>query len=79
MEIKVRFFAISRELAGTKETVWPLPAGATVADLQVQLLDKWPALQSQQVRFAVNSAYAPLTMELQAGDEVACIPPVGGG
>jgi len=79
MEIRVRFFAMSRELAGTEEEMWNLADGATMEDLQGQLFERWPALQAQRVRFAVNRAYAPLTTVLHADDEVACIPPVGGG
>ena len=79
MNVKIRFFAMSRELAGTKEQMWTLPDEATVEDLQAQLFARWPALQTQRARFAVNMAYASLTTVLHADDEVACIPPVGGG
>ena len=79
MNITVKFFAMSREATGTGEVLWALPDEATVADLHAQLCMRWPALQAQRVRFAVNMAYVPVTTVLHAGDEVACIPPVGGG
>ena len=79
MHINVRFFAISREMAGTERQMYSLPEGETLQDLQDQLFATYPALEAQRVRFAVNLTYAPLTTVLHDGDEVACIPPVGGG
>lgn len=38
MEVKVLFFARSRELAGATEAMMSLPEGATTLDLQAQLL-----------------------------------------
>jgi molybdopterin converting factor small subunit len=38
MEVKVLFFARSRELAGATEAIMSLPEGATTLDLQAQLL-----------------------------------------
>jgi molybdopterin converting factor subunit 1 len=79
MHIDVRFFAISREMAGAERQTYTLPEGATLQDLQDQLFTAYPALEAQRVRFAVNLTYAPLDTTLHDGDEVACIPPVGGG
>jgi len=79
MHIDVRFFAVSREMAGTERQPYTLSEGATLQDLQDQLFAAYPALEAQRVRFAVNLTYAPLNMTLHDGDEVACIPPVGGG
>jgi molybdopterin converting factor subunit 1 len=79
MYVNVRFFAVSREMAGTERQTYALPEGTTLQDLQDRLFAAYPALQAQRVRFAVNLTYAPLTTALHDGDEVACIPPVGGG
>lgn len=79
MRVTIRFFAVSREMAGVERQTYTLPEGATLQDLQAQLFAAYPALAAQRVRFAVNLAYAPLTTPLHDGDEVACIPPVGGG
>jgi molybdopterin converting factor subunit 1 len=79
MRITVRFFAISREMAGAERQTYTLPEGATLEDLQAQLFAAYPALEAQRVCFAVNLTYAPLETTLHEGDEVACIPPVGGG
>lgn len=79
MLVIVRFFAVSRELTGAERQPYTLPEDATLQDLQDQLFAAYPALEAQRVRFAVNLIYASLDTTLHDGDEVACIPPVGGG
>ncbi|MBN1978134.1 MAG: MoaD/ThiS family protein [Anaerolineae bacterium] len=81
MEIKVKFFAAPREALGKGEMAVTLPAGSTVADLIEQLKRGHPVLRAY-TRFlsvAVNRAYVGMQTELHDGDEVACLPPVGGG
>jgi molybdopterin synthase catalytic subunit len=81
MRIRVRLFAIQRELAGTREVGLDLADGATVADAWDALVALHPALAPGRefVRFARNGAYADATTVLGDGDEVAMIPPVSGG
>ena len=81
MRIRVRLFAIQRELAGTREVGLEVPDDATVADAWGALVTRYPALAPGRdfVRFARNGAYADTTTSLQEGDEVAMIPPVSGG
>jgi MoaD family protein len=81
MEIKVRFFAAPREALGKSELEVTLPAGATVTDLIEHLKAEYPTLRAY-TRFlsvAVNKAYVGWETELHDGDEMACLPPVGGG
>jgi molybdopterin converting factor small subunit len=79
MKVTVRFFAGPRERLGVGELVQELPTGATVQVLVDTLVQSHPVLGSFRLKYAVNSAYVSLETELQAGDEVVCIPPVGGG
>ena len=81
MRIRVRLFAIQRELAGTREVPLDLDDGATVADAWTALVAAHPALEPGRasVRYARNGAYADETTPLADGDEVAMIPPVSGG
>lgn len=81
MRVRVRLFAIQRELAGTREVSLDLPADASVTDAWDALVTRYPALEPGRdyVRFARNGAYADGAMTLQDGDEVAMIPPVSGG
>jgi molybdopterin synthase catalytic subunit len=81
VRIRVRLFAIQRELAGTREVALELPDGATISDAWKALVARYPALSPGRdfVRFARNGAYADDTTTLEDGDEVAMIPPVSGG
>ncbi|MCD6287421.1 MAG: MoaD/ThiS family protein [Anaerolineae bacterium] len=79
MRITVKCFASSREIVGQHELVIDVRVGATVADLRDVLFETYPRLIDLRLRFAVNAVYAAQEVELHAGDEVACIPPVGGG
>ena len=81
MRVRVRLFAVQRELAGTREVLLDLADGATVADAWDGLVAIHPVLTPgrESVRFAVNAAYADPGTALAEGDEVAMIPPVSGG
>jgi molybdopterin converting factor subunit 1 len=79
MRVQVRLFAGARELVGSGSMVQTMDVGATVQDLVDMLFAAYPELCEQRLRFAVNSAYAPPETILHDGDEVAFIPPVGGG
>ena len=79
MKVTVRFFAGPRERLGVSELVQELAAGSTVQALVDDLVQVYPDLGSFRCKYAVNSTYVPLDAELCDGDEVACIPPVGGG
>jgi molybdopterin synthase catalytic subunit len=81
VRIRIRLFAIQRELAGTREHALVLAEGATVADAWDALVADFPSLAPgrSSVRFARNGAYADETTVLADGDEVAMIPPVSGG
>ena len=79
IEVQVLLFASARECTGTAHLTQALPAGATVGDLMAQLYEAYPGLRELRLRFAVNAAYSDLNTDLHDGDEVACIPPVGGG
>ena len=81
ISIRVRLFAIQRELAGTRELTLPLAAGATIEDAWSALVARHPVLEPgrSSVRFARNGTYADAVDILDDGDELAFIPPVSGG
>jgi MoaE-MoaD fusion protein len=81
MRVRVRLFAIQRELAGTREHPLELADGATVEDAWEALIAVFPSLAPGRasVRFARNGTYADAATPLADGDEVAMIPPVSGG
>jgi MoaE-MoaD fusion protein len=81
VRIRVRLFAIQRELAGTREVQLDLPPPATIEDAWQALVGRFPVLGPGRpsVRFARNGDYAAASDALADGDELACIPPVSGG
>jgi MoaE-MoaD fusion protein len=81
MRVRVRLFAIQRELAGAREVELELPAGASIEDAWTALVAIHPALAPGRayVRFARNAEYADADTPLADGDELAIIPPVSGG
>src|ERR671919_1165057 len=76
MEVTVRLFAMLRERAGVPEVTLELPPGARVRDA----LDSLAGLaEGIPLVMAVNREYADADQVLDAGDELALIPPVSGG
>jgi MoaE-MoaD fusion protein len=76
MQVTVRLFAMLRERAGASEVTLELPDGARVRDA-IAALDG--VVDDLPVVMAVNREYAPDDAVLDAGDELALIPPVSGG
>jgi MoaE-MoaD fusion protein len=76
MRVTVRLFAGLRERAGAGEVTLELPDGARVADALRAVGELTDGIS---VVMAVNREYAEETQTLQAGDELALIPPVSGG
>jgi MoaE-MoaD fusion protein len=76
VRVTVRLFAQLRERAGAREVELDLPDGARVSDALRELeglADGLPLVM------AVNREYAREDAQLDAGDELALIPPVSGG
>ena len=81
IRVKVRFFAAPRDAMGTNEIEVQLPSGSTVEDMMKHVTETYPVLRSYTrfISVAVNRTYVSMHAELHEGDEVACLPPVGGG
>jgi molybdopterin synthase catalytic subunit len=79
--IRVRLFAIQRELAGTRDVSLMLADGADVEAAWAAIVEQFPVLGPGRasLRFARNGEYAEPATLLAEGDEVAMIPPVSGG
>jgi molybdopterin synthase catalytic subunit len=76
MQVRVRLFAVLRERAGADVLELELPDGARVKDALAQIA---PLSDGIHVVMAVNHEYADGEVALNAGDELALIPPVSGG
>lgn len=81
MKVKVKFFAILRERAGTAEVTKEIENGSTVADLWKTLQQDYPKLAVPGIRllYAVNQNYVVPDQVLKDHDEVVFVPPVSGG
>ena len=77
VEVTIRLFAILRERAGSSEVSLDLPEGARVRDALEALRSVAPP--ELPLVMAVNREYADGDHVLDAGDELALIPPVSGG
>jgi molybdopterin converting factor subunit 1 len=76
VEVTVRLFAMLRERAGAGSVTLELPEGARVRDA----IDSLAGLaEGIPLVMAVNREYASEEQVLDAGDELALIPPVSGG
>lgn len=81
LHLEVKLFAAVREAVGRDRVEVELEAEATVAGLLDALCARHPEVAPHRpgLGVAVNRALARGDRKLEAGDEVALIPPVGGG
>ncbi|MEK6755305.1 MAG: molybdopterin converting factor subunit 1 [Bacteroidota bacterium] len=81
MTIRVRLFAIAKDMAGFGERQIELPHTSSAQDVLRYLagVDSRFSDWGSSMRFAVNQEYVPNDHPLHHGDEVAVIPPVSGG
>ena len=75
MELSVRYFAVLRERKGCSVEVVDVPDGLTVRGVYRHLFV--PA--DVPVAFVLNREVVPEGAHPRAGDELAFLPPVGGG
>lgn len=81
MQITVKLFAGLAEALGRQEITCDLQDGATVETLKAHLGQLYPDVSGQISRalVGVNRNYVQSETQLETTDEVALIPPVGGG
>jgi molybdopterin converting factor subunit 1 len=81
VKVRVRLFAVARELAGSELIELSLAQNSTIGGLRQALTRQIPALEQvlPHVLFAVDSNYVHDDFTLSESCEVACIPPVSGG
>ena len=81
MTVRVKLFAVAKELAGCDELSVELPLGSTIHDLRAAIVAVAPPLSRivPHAMWAVNAEYANDSTRLSEQSEVALIPPVSGG
>jgi sulfur-carrier protein len=81
MIVKVKLFAVAKDLAGRDVLSIELPPGATIAELRQRIASQHPALNNvlSHALWAVDAHYAEDATPLNELSNVALIPPVSGG
>ncbi|HDL85233.1 MAG TPA: MoaD/ThiS family protein [Candidatus Acetothermia bacterium] len=81
IKVTVRLFAAPREFLGKSEIEVTLSHGARLSELIERLSAEYPGLAKYlpYSKLAVNHALASPETALNDRDEVALLPPVGGG
>ena len=81
MKVRLLFFAVLRDIAGTDQRELALSEGTTAQDVWQSLRSQYAKLTdyTQPPMIAVNESYAAPETVLRDGDELAFIPPVAGG
>jgi MoaD family protein len=81
VRVRVLAFARLRELLASGELTLELTTGARVSDAWQMLAGRHPALEqlANSTRFARNGQIVSCDTPLADGDEIALLPPVGGG
>ena len=88
--LKVKSFAILREIIGKHEVTLQLPrnnqGATTVADLRKKIIELYPEISAQRIPMgiAVNAKMVATTADdksiiINDFDEVALLPPISGG
>ena len=82
--IRIRFFAILREITGYEmmnhECRSDRPVAPTCGEVLAFLKNEFPLAKIlDQSRLAVNGEFAKAETQLRAGDELSILPPVSGG
>jgi len=75
MQVTIYYFAILKDIKGKGTELIFVKTGLTVGELFGQLF----TIDSNAIRFAVNEEFVLRNKILYDGDQVAFIPPLGGG
>ena len=81
MKVRLLFFAVLRDIAGTDARELSLSDGTTASEVWQWMRGAYAPLAgyAQPPMIAVNESYATPETVLRDGDELAFIPPVAGG
>lgn len=79
MAVLVKYFSIFRDITGRDYEDVSIDSGISVGVLLEKIKAKYPEIKKYEVIVSVNKQYATATDTVNDGDEVAIIPPLGGG
>ena len=81
MRVKVKLFAVFRDIIGAKEEDLDIGPDTTVQQLLEQYISRFPQMSRvrDHIILSVNRDYGSPSRKLKEGDEVSFLPPVSGG
>lgn len=79
MQIRVLFFGVLKDLAGRSAESLDVPESSNAGDVIRRYASLIPTSGLTSIAISVNQEYSTPDRALQAGDEVALLPPVSGG
>ncbi len=80
MQVNILAFGITKDILGKTLVNIDIPEGSSVKQLKEKLIVTYPKMQElTSLLIAVNEEYGDELQIIQAGDEIALIPPVSGG
>jgi molybdopterin converting factor small subunit len=81
VKVALVYLGQAREVAGTKEEELVLPAPAKIEQAISQAVTAHPRLSElkETLKLLINGKWAVENAQLQDGDRVTLLPPVGGG
>jgi len=85
INLKVKPFAILREIIGKQELILQFPCKngrPTLADLRNRILELYPKISAQRIPIGIAVNYKVVTDDksvLNNFDEIALLPPISGG
>ena len=77
MQVKVLFFGVLSEVAGTDCRHYN--DAMSVNDLRLRILDEFPEIDNYNYRISVNNELIDSDRHLNDMDEIALMPPFAGG
>ena len=77
MEVKVLFFGVLTDVAGTNIKTYR--DVKSIGDLKLRIQDDFPEVVHYNFRVSLNNVLLENEPELKDGDEVALLPPFAGG
>jgi molybdopterin converting factor small subunit len=81
MKVRVKLFAVAKEMVGRDELTVEVREGAKITDVRRAVETAFPALGSvtSHALWAIGATYADEQTPVNESAEIALIPPVSGG
>ncbi len=79
MKIQLKYFGKIVDITGVNEEEWQCTTPKTLQEIKEDLIAKYPALQQEVYKFAVNLNIENLDYVVKEPCEIAVLPPFSGG